>query len=365
MPSAADPALAGLEVYVVGGAVRDQLLGLEPGDRDWVVVGASPREMVERGFTPVGGDFPVFLHPVSHEEYALARTERKSGKGYQGFTFHCDPDVTLEEDLQRRDLTINAMAQDSSGRLIDPYHGQQDIDARLFRHVSPAFSEDPVRILRLARFAARFPDFTIAPETLALCQAMGKAGEVDALVPERVWKEISRGLMAQRPARLIEVLEATEALPRIAPELITTSALLAQLDHAARQQQPLACRWGLLAAETPELAALHRRLRVPNDCADAARLIQMLEASLPQADTMDARLQILEKSDALRKPARFLSLLPVLALRIPVDASLWSARLDAIQRINAGAIAQTCAHPAQIKEALRQARLDALTALER
>lgn len=359
MPQAADP-LDGLDVYVVGGAVRDQLLGLRPGDHDWVVVGASPQAMIERGFTPVGGDFPVFLHPRSHEEYALARTERKSGKGYQGFTFHCDPSVTLEEDLQRRDLTVNAMAQDKNGRLIDPYGGQQDIAARLFRHVSPAFAEDPVRILRLARFSARFPSFRIAPETLALCQAMGAAGEVDALVPERVWKEISRGLMTQRPSRLIEVLEETEALPRIAPELVYHPALLVLLDQAAGQQLPLPCRWALLTADTPQLVALHKRLRVPNDCADMARLFQGLEPLLPQARSAEDLLQILEKADALRKPERFLSLLPALALRQPLDPAPWADRLHAIQSVDAGAIAQRCERPADIKAAVRQARLDAL-----
>ena len=178
-----------MEIYAVGGAVRDALLGLEVKDRDWVVVGARPEEMLAQGFRPVGKDFPVFLHPQSHEEYALARTERKTAPGYTGFSFHAAPDVTLEDDLLRRDLTINAIAQDEAGNLIDPYHGREDLAAGILRHVSPAFAEDPVRILRVARFMARSTDFRVAPETMALMRSMTAAGEVDALVSERIWQE--------------------------------------------------------------------------------------------------------------------------------------------------------------------------------
>ena len=208
-----------MEIYQVGGAVRDALLGLPVQDRDWVVVGATPDELVAQGFLPVGKDFPVFLHPSSREEYALARTERKTAQGYRGFAVQAQSDVTLEEDLARRDLTINAMAQSSDGRLIDPYGGQADLQARVFRHVTAAFAEDPVRILRLARFAARFPDFSVAPETLALMRQMVDAGEVDALVPERVWQELSRGLMQARPSRMFEVLRSCGALARLLPEV--------------------------------------------------------------------------------------------------------------------------------------------------
>src|SRR5690606_27072326 len=189
-----DPAIQGLKVYVVGGAVRDELLGLPPGDRDWVVVGSTPEEMAARGFLPVGGDFPVFLHPVSKEEYALARTERKSGRGYKGFTFHTGPDVTLEDDLRRRDLTVNAIARAPDGSLVDPWSGRRDIEQKVLRHVGEAFAEDPVRLLRLARFAARFGAFSIAPETMSLCRRLVDEGEVDALVPERVWREVAKGL---------------------------------------------------------------------------------------------------------------------------------------------------------------------------
>ncbi|MGZ8317101.1 MAG: multifunctional CCA addition/repair protein, partial [Telluria sp.] len=180
-----------MKTYIVGGAVRDELLGLPVKDHDWVVVGATPEQMVAQGFRPVGKDFPVFLHPQTHEEYALARTERKTAPGYRGFVFHTSPDVTLEDDLVRRDLTINAIARAEDGTLTDPFNGQQDIRARIFRHVSGAFAEDPVRILRVARFAARFADFTVAPETIRLMQNMVAAGEVDALVPERVWQELA------------------------------------------------------------------------------------------------------------------------------------------------------------------------------
>ncbi|OZA13922.1 MAG: multifunctional CCA tRNA nucleotidyl transferase/2'3'-cyclic phosphodiesterase/2'nucleotidase/phosphatase, partial [Hydrogenophilales bacterium 17-62-8] len=208
-----------MKTYIVGGAVRDRLLGLPVADRDYVVVGASPEQMVALGYQPVGKDFPVFLHPETHAEYALARTERKSGTGYKGFTVHAAPDVTLEEDLSRRDLTINAIAEDSDGALIDPYGGQRDLAARTFRHVSEAFAEDPVRILRVARFAARFTAFTVAAETNALMRQMVDNGEVDALVPERVWQEIARGLMEAQPSRMFHVLRDCGALARLLPEI--------------------------------------------------------------------------------------------------------------------------------------------------
>ncbi|MEO0317594.1 MAG: hypothetical protein RL404_1271, partial [Pseudomonadota bacterium] len=208
-----------LNTYVVGGAVRDALLGLPVKDRDHVVVGATPEQMKALGFVAVGKDFPVFLHPDTHEEYALARTERKTAPGYAGFAFHAAPDVTLEQDLQRRDLTINAIAQHADGTLVDPYGGRDDLQQRVFRHVSPAFAEDPVRILRIARFAARFAGFTVASETKDLMRQMVASGEVDALVPERVWQELSRGLMEDKPSRMFDVLRECGALARILPEL--------------------------------------------------------------------------------------------------------------------------------------------------
>lgn len=210
-----------MKIYLVGGAVRDALLGLPVRERDYVVVGATPNDMLARGFRPVGKDFPVFLHPKTNEEYALARTERKSGRGYYGFVVHASPEVTLEEDLARRDLTINAIAQAADGRLVDPYGGARDLEARLLRHVSPAFAEDPVRLLRVARFAARFASlgFRVADETLILMRHMVDNGEVDALVPERVWQEIVKALATDHPARFFEVLRETGALTRLLPEL--------------------------------------------------------------------------------------------------------------------------------------------------
>ena len=208
-----------MQIFIVGGAVRDELLGRPNDDRDYVVVGATPEDLLKQGFRPVGKDFPVFLHPQTQEEYALARTERKSGRGYHGFTFHTAPDVTLEEDLARRDLTINAMAKAPDGTLIDPFHGQRDLSANILRHVGPAFAEDPVRILRIARFAARFNDFTVAPETLMLMRDMVASGEVDHLVAERVWQELAKGLMEARPSRMFEVLRDCGALARLLPEL--------------------------------------------------------------------------------------------------------------------------------------------------
>jgi len=248
-----------MKTYIVGGAVRDRLLGLPVTDRDHVVVGATPEVMLALGYQPVGRDFPVFLHPETHEEYALARTERKSGSGYRGFNVHAAPGVTLDEDLRRRDLTINAIAEDESGMLVDPWGGQRDLTEKVFRHVSEAFAEDPVRILRVARFAARFTEFTVAPETARLMRQMVGSGEIDALVPERVWQEIARGLMEARPSRMIQVLRDCGALarllpeidrlfgvpqpPRYHPEIDTGVHVMLVIDWAARQGMSLPVRF--------------------------------------------------------------------------------------------------------------------------
>ena len=357
-----DAAVEGLQAYVVGGAVRDQMLGLPAGDRDWVVVGSTPEEMSRRGFLPVGGDFPVFLHPRTKEEYALARTERKSGRGYQGFTFYTGADVTLEQDLQRRDLTVNAMALTPQGELVDPLGGAADLKARVFRHVGDAFSEDPVRILRLARFAARFGGFTIAGETMRLCRAMVEAGEVDALVPERVWKEVARGLMSGTPSRMFEVLAQSEALPRVMPQLAQRERVGADLDRAAQAGLALPGRYALLCRLSPERDALGKRLRVPAECADHARLLPELLQGLSGAATPEGRLAVLERCDALRKPERFVALLDAAAVVEPtLDTGAWRGWMDAMRGVDAGAIAKACAgDPAEIKPALRQARLQAL-----
>jgi tRNA nucleotidyltransferase (CCA-adding enzyme) len=322
-----------MKIYEVGGAVRDELLGRPVKDRDYVVVGATPEEMTRLGYRPVGKDFPVFLHPLSHDEYALARTERKTARGYRGFQVYAAPDVTLEDDLRRRDLTINAMARDEAGQLIDPYGGERDLRAKVLRHVSEAFSEDPVRILRVARFAARYGDFSIAPETLARMRAMAANGEVDALVAERVWQELAKGLMEAKPSRMLEVLIEAHALNRIVPEFAALDprhAALQVLDAAARDNVPLALRYAALVATTdgrrrapsaplqPDAAgapilAVSQRLRVPSDCADLAKLTLRWIASVENARGLapQALLELLIGADGLRRPQRFRELLRV------------------------------------------------------
>lgn len=361
----ADSVVAGLQVYIVGGAVRDALLGLPAGDRDWVVVGATPEAMARRGFIAVGGDFPVFLHPRTKEEYALARTERKSGRGYKGFTFYTGTDVTLEQDLRRRDLTVNAIACTPEGQLHDPLNGVRDIQARVLRHVGDAFAEDPVRILRLGRFAARFADFTVADETLALCRRMVAAGEADALVAERVWKELSRGLLAATPSRMLQVLAQSHALARVMPELQQVDIVGDDLDRAARAELALPGYYALLCRLTPEHAALSRRLRVPTDCADQARLLPAVLQSLDATDA-DEQLRLIEQTDGLRKPERFMALLDTAAIVHAADVAVWRQRLDAARAVDAGAIARQCAaDPQRIKAAVRAARLQALIELSR
>jgi tRNA nucleotidyltransferase (CCA-adding enzyme) len=305
-------------------------------DRDWVVVGATPEQMLAAGFLPVGRDFPVFLHPQTKEEYALARTERKTAPGYHGFVFHADPGVTLEQDLARRDLTINAMAIAADGTLVDPYGGRRDLDNRVLRHVSPAFSEDPVRILRLARFAARFADFEVAKPTLELARRMVRDGEVDALVPERVWQELARGLMEPRPSRMLQVLRDCAALARLLPELDrlwhapdhAEQHCLRVIDVAAQRDAPLPVRFACLvhdlgqarsgashASESPgsggDIEAICKRLRVPTDCQSLALTVARESGAVQAAMDMDAAalLGLLERCDALRRPARFAEVL--------------------------------------------------------
>jgi tRNA nucleotidyltransferase (CCA-adding enzyme) len=353
-----DPAVTGLQVYIVGGAVRDALLGLAAGDRDWVVVGTTPEEMVERGFIPVGGDFPVFLHPRTKEEYALARTERKSGRGYKGFTFYTGTDVTLEQDLARRDLTVNAMAQSMTGDLIDPLSGLKDLQSRLFRHVGPAFEEDPVRILRLARFAARLTDFSVAPETLAVCQRMVATGEVDALVPERVWQELSRGLMSDEPSRMLEILVESGASTRVMPEWQHTVRVAQLVDAAA--SLPLSARYALFCLDTEARAELAKRLRVPTECVDVARLLPVVLAGVTK-HAPEEIMSLFDSCDAIRKPERFSLLLETASLVQVYDAQRWRSRLQTVLSVDAGAAAKTAVEPTQIKQVVRAARLAALS----
>ncbi|NOL49304.1 CCA tRNA nucleotidyltransferase [Pelistega europaea] len=378
-----DNCTCGLQVYCVGGAVRDALLGLPAGDRDWVVVGSTPEEMVSRGFTPVGGDFPVFLHPKTREEYALARTERKSGRGYQGFTFYTGVDVSLEEDLRRRDFTINAMAVDAQGRLHDPYKGLVDLQTRVFRHVSEAFIEDPVRILRLGRFLSRFTLFQVAEETLFLCCQMVSNHEVDALVPERVWKEISRALMCAKPSRFFKFLDSIGALDRVLPGV--GEEVSDYLDNADVSTLDLSQRYALMAyastgGDVDKIKTLSQHLHVSREQADYAYylpvVVDMLPAlnlpnksSLPLSDSQAENIVVfIEKLDGIRKPGRLLALIKVakLLLKIPDMAYMqcWHDRLDAINDISTGDIAKQYAPDTQaIKVAIHQARVDRLIRL--
>ncbi len=414
---------SGLECYEVGGAVRDALLGLPVHDRDWVVVGTTPERMSELGFRPVGRDFPVFLHPVTHEEYALARTERKTGRGYRGFIVQCAPEVSLEDDLRRRDLTINAIARAADGTIIDPWGGRRDLQDGVLRHVSEAFAEDPVRILRVARFAARFERFTVAPETLELMRAMVAVGEVDALVPERIWQEVSRGLMERRPSRMLAVLHACGALARLVPELdaLTRDAdgthpadptdaaavgLGRVVDAAAVANDPLPVRVAALAlepgeffreiggsgsgasddtdaaasaAEAERARRITERLKAPNEGRDLAVLAARERRVLGHADALDAgqAVALLERCDALRKPVRFEGMLRACdaaraaaakpGARLSAAGSRLRRALEAAQSVDAGAIAAQVgasggADPAAIGKALRAARIRAVAA---
>ncbi len=337
-----------MKTYLVGGAVRDQLLGLPVQDRDWVVVGQSPASMQAAGFVPVGRDFPVFLHPTTGEEYALARTERKTAKGYHGFSFYADEDVTLEQDLSRRDLTINAIAQDAGGALIDPFHGQRDIEHKVLRHVTLAFREDPVRILRTARFAARFTDFSIAPETMLLMRGMVANGEANTLVAERVWQEMAKGLMEKKPSRMFELLRETGALQVLLPELhalwgvpqraeyhpeIDTGIhVMMVLDQAAHVEAPLPVRFACLMHDlgkgtTPKsewprhiaheirsvklLGHICDRWRIPSECRELAEIVAREHGNIHRSSDLSpsATLRLLERCDALRRPERFSSVL--------------------------------------------------------
>ncbi|MCL2829121.1 MAG: multifunctional CCA addition/repair protein [Betaproteobacteria bacterium] len=402
-----------MRIYTVGGDVRDELLGLPRKDRDHVVVGATPEGMRALGFRQVGRDFPVFLHPETHEEYALARTERKTGHGYTGFAVHAAPEVSLEDDLARRDLTINAMAKDEAGTLIDPYGGASDLRARILRHVGPAFVEDPVRILRLARFAARFPDFSVAPETMTLARRMVDEGEVDHLVPERVWQELARGLMEAQPSRMIAVLRECGALGRLLPEVDrlfgvpqrsdyhpevdTGLHTLMTLDAAARQESALPVRFAALchdlgkantpAAEWPrhhgheergfDLAeALCARLKLPGECRDLALLTVRYHGKIHRAAELRPAtlVSLLEETDALRRPQRFEQLLQ--ACRADFDGRgaapdqesvptydappVLLCALAAMRNVDAAAIVRACADPSHIPARLHEARAKAV-----
>ena len=398
-----------MQIFTVGGAVRDDLLGLAIEDRDYVVVGASPEEMLARGFKPVGKDFPVFLHPSSHEEYALARTERKTGHGYSGFSFRAAPEVSLAEDLARRDLTINAIARAADGSLIDPYHGVDDLAARVLRHVGPAFVEDPVRVLRLARFAARFADFTVAPETVALMRDMVLSGELDHLVAERVWQEVAKGLMAARPSRMFSVLRECGALARLLPELdclfgvpqradyhpeVDTGVhVMMVIDQSAQRGCALPVRVAALlhdlgkgttpAADLPRhpghearsvelVGQVCARLKVPVACRELALLVARHHGAIHRCRELRAAtiVSLLEKTDALRRPDRFEQLLEACACdfhgrlgwhEVPYPApALFRQALARVQSVDDATIARACADPATIAARVHAARVAAV-----
>ncbi|MDO4642020.1 MAG: multifunctional CCA addition/repair protein [Neisseria sp.] len=402
-----------MQTYLVGGAVRDRLLGLETQDRDWVVVGADAQTMLDLGYHPVGKDFPVFLHPESREEYALARTERKTAKGYAGFTFHADKSITLEQDLLRRDLTINAIAQDSNGKLIDPYGGQADLRNRILRHVSPAFAEDPVRILRTARFAARY-DFSIAPETMALMRQMVAAGEADALVAERVWQELAKGLMEPQPGRMIETLRECGALKVILPEVDALFGVPERIDYhpeadsgihtllvlqrAADLQLTLPERYAALVhdlgkALTPPnilpshhghdiagvkpIQAVNARWRVPKACGELALLVSRWHILLHSAAQLKPAtvLKVLKQTDAFRRSERFEQALNVCQADAQGRLGLqnapypqrehWLSLLAAARNIDTAAIAAAHAgEPQKTAAAIDAARLARIKPLQ-
>ncbi|MEO8134682.1 MAG: multifunctional CCA tRNA nucleotidyl transferase/2'3'-cyclic phosphodiesterase/2'nucleotidase/phosphatase [Betaproteobacteria bacterium] len=374
-----------MKIYQVGGSVRDGLLGLPVTDRDYVVVGSTPDEMRQLGFQPVGRDFPVFLHPQTHEEYALARTERKQGRGHQGFVIHADPAVTLEEDLLRRDLTINAMACDEQGSLIDPHGGQRDLGAGILRHVSPAFSEDPLRVLRVARFAARF-GFAVAEDTEALMRDLVERGELRDLSPERVWQEIARGLVERAPSRMLTVLRRCGALAAIAPEVdrLFAQALpgrqpdsgvdtLEALDRrATRLPKPaVAVQFAIAARHLPaaDALALATRLRAPLECRDAAVNAARHTPLLRRARNPGASdwLDLLVALDALRRPERLAMLIEVGGAYESSEAAtkdfehaaaLWTGALSALSRISYRQLEGS--GDADVAERVRQLRLSAL-----
>jgi len=406
-----------LDCYLVGGAVRDELLGLTVTDRDWVVVGATPEKMLELGFTPIGRDFPVFLHPASKEEYALARTERKSGRGYKGFTIYASEDVTLEQDLQRRDLTINAIARDKTGKLIDPYNGQADIKARTLRHVSDAFSEDPVRILRTARFAARFNplQFKLAKSTLKLMRKMVENGEVDSLVAERIWQELHAALSTERPSLFFTTLRDCGALKRIFPELDalfgipqtahyhpeidTGTHVMMVLDRARQLSDEVdvhyaalthdlgkaltpRVRWpshpGHEAAGVPLVTQMSQRCRVPTETTRLAEIMSEQHLNMHRLAELRPKtiLKMLKKLDAFRKPER----VQKFALACQADSQGRGGDFpnkpypqshqiqlyyDAANQIDAGKIAKAQSDPKKIPAAIERARVGAIAALRR
>lgn len=395
-----------MNIYLVGGAVRDDLLGLPVHDRDWAVEGATPEQMLAQGYRPVGKDFPVFLHPDTQEEYALVRTERKTAPGYHGFAFYAAPDVTIEQDLGRRDLTINAMARATDGTLVDPHGGQADLADKLLRHVrAEAFIEDPVRVLRLARFAARYTDFTVAPETMALCGEMVRAGELDHLVAERVWQEVAKGLMERQPSRMFEMLRDCGALAVLFPELnnlvdVPANAVhhpeictyihtMMVVDLAAERKEALEVRYAAVMHDlgkgltAPELWPAHHghegdgvalveavsaRLKVPASCRELAVMTSRDHTLVHRSETLKATslVHLFKRVDAFRRPERFESFIRACECdargrlgfkdRSYPQADLMRAALEAARSVDGGAVAKSCKKPAHISERIHGER---------
>jgi tRNA nucleotidyltransferase (CCA-adding enzyme) len=352
-----------IKYYLVGGAVRDLLLGLEPKDQDYVVVGATAEDMIADGFSKVGADFPVFLHPVSQEEYALARTEVKTGPGYHGFDTRFTPDVTLEEDLARRDLTINAMAYDEFGHVVDPYGGQRDLMAGVLRHTSHAFAEDPVRVLRLARFAARYTNFTVHDDTIMLMAAMVAHGDLDQLTPERVWAEFEKGLMEKEPSRMFKILKiigADKCFPEFFDSYLTS---VDWLDKAAITSEPIEVRFALIASgfKTP---ADYKKWTIPSNCIEVATMVnaEISNFEFYEVLSTESRVSIFNRCDLFRRPERFEKVITTGALRLMSIKSperfIRQVEADAKQarRVDAGAIAACCIDKSSIKQTVFEAR---------
>jgi tRNA nucleotidyltransferase (CCA-adding enzyme) len=402
-----------MKIYLVGGAVRDDLLGLPVHDRDWAVEGATPEQMLAQGYRPVGKDFPVFLHPETQEEYALVRTERKTAPGYHGFAFYAAPEVTIEQDLGRRDLTINAMARAADGILVDPYDGQADLAAKVLRHVrAEAFIEDPVRVLRLARFAARYTDFTVAPETLALCRDMVLAGELDHLVAERVWQEVAKGLMERQPSRMFVMLRDCGALAVLFPELDRLAGVPQPLEHhpeddtfvhvmmvvdlAAERGESLEVRFAALThdlgkgitppelwpthhdhdeAGVPLVEALCQRLKVPSPCRELAVMMCREHTRVHRSKELKATsmVHMFKRVDAFRRPERFEGLLRACECdargrlgfkdRSYPQADRMRAALTAARSVDAGAVAKSCKDPVHIPERIHGERTRSVKAV--
>lgn len=353
-----------MEKYLVGGAVRDALLGLPVKERDWVVVGSTPEELLSQGFVPVGKDFPVFLHPKTKEEYALARTERKSGHGYKGFIFHASPDVTLEEDLIRRDLTINAMAQAEDGMIIDPFHGKEDLINRVLRHVSPAFKEDPLRVLRVARFAASYAEFnfSVHDETLALMKEMVKSGELNYLTKERVWKEFSKALIASKPSEFFKILRACHALPILFPEVELHPTILRLLDEASRRKD-IAISYAVWLHQQSKVVIdnLRQSLAVPNEYHLLALNVKMLHEVYPKVKNLSPEqiLAFLNACDCWRRPWQLKKVLACASIISKNEElmQLWLRYYEETKLISGAIFFEQGLKGEKIAEAVQQARL--------